>query len=183
MFNSSAALVHSQLVCLLRVGILKLLSLFQLLVSLALKSPSGEWSITYVYMYAFHNPLPPSFQLANLHVHTPTRVSRCLRFLTLKIYNSKILIYMIKCECYHKHYRRNKTTNQKPLQRTPQTRWQAHQHIQTYHGIRTFFTDHHTANMSSHSFHKNIRTIIYTSKTKTCVVLYPKWMQVKSRDA
>ena len=48
MFNSSAALVHSQLVCLLPVRILNLLSVFQLLVSLALKSPSGEWSITYV---------------------------------------------------------------------------------------------------------------------------------------
>jgi len=41
-FNSSAALVHSLLVCLLPVGILNLLSLFQLLFSLALKSPSGE---------------------------------------------------------------------------------------------------------------------------------------------
>ena len=40
-FNSSAALVHSQLVCLLPVGILNLLSSFQLFVSLALKSPSG----------------------------------------------------------------------------------------------------------------------------------------------
>ena len=48
--GSTAALVQSQLVCLLPVGILNLLSLFQLLVSLALKSPSGEWSIMYVYM-------------------------------------------------------------------------------------------------------------------------------------
>ena len=48
LFNSSAALVYSQLVCLLPVGILNQLSSFQLLVSLALKSPSGEWSITYV---------------------------------------------------------------------------------------------------------------------------------------
>ena len=51
LFNSSAALVHSQLVCLLPVGILNLLSSFQLLVSLALKSLRGEWSITYVCMY------------------------------------------------------------------------------------------------------------------------------------
>ena len=41
-FNSSAALVQSQLVCLLPVGILNLLSSFQLFVSLALKSPSAE---------------------------------------------------------------------------------------------------------------------------------------------
>ena len=47
----SAAPVHSQLVCLLPVGILNLLSSFHLLLSLALKSPSGEWSITYVCMY------------------------------------------------------------------------------------------------------------------------------------
>jgi len=52
-FNSSAALVQSQLVCLLPVGILNLLSLFQLLVSLALKSPSGEWSIMYVCIYVY----------------------------------------------------------------------------------------------------------------------------------
>ena len=50
-FNSSAALVHSQLVCLLPVGILNLLSSFQLFVSLALKSPSGEWSFKYVCIY------------------------------------------------------------------------------------------------------------------------------------
>ena len=42
LFIFSAALVHSQLVWLLPVGILNLLSSFQLLVSLALKSPS--WS-------------------------------------------------------------------------------------------------------------------------------------------
>ena len=41
-FNSSVALVQSQQVCLLPVGILNLLSLFQLFVSLALKSPSGQ---------------------------------------------------------------------------------------------------------------------------------------------
>ena len=48
--NSSAALVQSQMVCLLglTVGILNLLSLFQLFVSLALESPSGEWSFKYV---------------------------------------------------------------------------------------------------------------------------------------
>jgi len=51
-FNSSAALVKSPLVCLLPVGILNLLSLFQLFVSLALKSPNGEWSIKYVCMHA-----------------------------------------------------------------------------------------------------------------------------------
>ena len=45
-FNSSAALVQSQLVCLLPVGILNLLSLFQLLVSLALKSPSGSGQLS-----------------------------------------------------------------------------------------------------------------------------------------
>ena len=51
-FNFSAALVQSQLVCLLPVGILNLLSLFQLLVSLGLKSPrGGGWSIKYVCMY------------------------------------------------------------------------------------------------------------------------------------
>ena len=49
--NSSATLVRSQLVCLLPVVILNLLSSFQLFVSLALKNPSGEWSITYVCMY------------------------------------------------------------------------------------------------------------------------------------
>ena len=36
------------LVCVLPGGILNLLSLFQLLVSLTLKSPSREWSIKYV---------------------------------------------------------------------------------------------------------------------------------------
>ena len=44
-FNPSAALVQSQLVCLLPVGILNLLSLFHLFASLALKSPSWERSI------------------------------------------------------------------------------------------------------------------------------------------
>ena len=47
-FNSSAVLGHSQLVCRLPVGTLNLLSSFQLFVSLALKSPSDEWSIKYV---------------------------------------------------------------------------------------------------------------------------------------
>lgn len=47
--NSSAALVHSQLVCLLPVGILNMLSLFELFISLALKSPNGERSIKYTY--------------------------------------------------------------------------------------------------------------------------------------
>ena len=46
-FYSSAALVNSQLVCLLPVGILNLLSLFQWFVSLALKSPNGKRSIKY----------------------------------------------------------------------------------------------------------------------------------------
>jgi len=42
-FNTSTALLQSQLVCLLLVRVLlKLLSLFQLFVSGALKSPSGE---------------------------------------------------------------------------------------------------------------------------------------------
>ena len=54
-FNSSAALVHSQVVCLVPVGILNLLSLFQLFVSLAMKSPSGEWSIKYVCMFFLIN--------------------------------------------------------------------------------------------------------------------------------
>ena len=50
-FNCSVALVQSQLVCLLPVGILNLISLFQLLVSLAQKSPSGEWSIKVLLCY------------------------------------------------------------------------------------------------------------------------------------
>ena len=41
-FNASAALVRSQLVCLLPVGILNPLSLFLRFVSLALKSPSVQ---------------------------------------------------------------------------------------------------------------------------------------------
>ena len=57
--NSSATLVHSQLVCLLPVVILNLLSSFQLFVSLALKNPSGEWSITYVCMYVCYIPSQP----------------------------------------------------------------------------------------------------------------------------
>ena len=51
-FNSSAALVPSQLVCLLPVGILNLLSLFQWFISLALKSPNGERSIKYTFKNA-----------------------------------------------------------------------------------------------------------------------------------
>ena len=46
-FNSSAALVHSQLLCLLPVGILNLFSWFQYFVSLALRSPCGPRSIMY----------------------------------------------------------------------------------------------------------------------------------------
>ena len=51
-FNSWAALVQSQLVCLLPVGILNLSSSFQLFVSLARKSPNREWSIKYVKHFA-----------------------------------------------------------------------------------------------------------------------------------
>ena len=63
LFNSSAALVHSQLVCLPPVGTLNLLSSSQLLVSLALESPSGEWSITYVCMYINLNIFLPHFKM------------------------------------------------------------------------------------------------------------------------
>ena len=48
LFEVVPALAHSQLVCLLPVGILNLSTSFQLFVSLALKSPSGERSIKYV---------------------------------------------------------------------------------------------------------------------------------------
>ena len=51
LFNPSAALVDSQLVCLLPVGILNLLSLFEWIISLALKNPYGERSIKYTYKH------------------------------------------------------------------------------------------------------------------------------------
>ena len=46
-FNSSTALGHSHLVCLLPVGILNLLIIFQRFVLLTLKSPRRERSIKY----------------------------------------------------------------------------------------------------------------------------------------
>ena len=49
--NPSAALVHSQLVCLLPVEILDMLSLFQYFVSLDLKSLRGERSIKYSFIH------------------------------------------------------------------------------------------------------------------------------------
>ena len=55
-FNSSVVLIHNQVVCRLPVGIFNLLSSFQLFVSLALKSPSNEWSIKYVCI-AINSPI------------------------------------------------------------------------------------------------------------------------------
>ena len=55
-FDFSATLVNSQLVCLPPVGILNLVMfiwifIYQCLSTLVLKSPDGEWLITYTYMY------------------------------------------------------------------------------------------------------------------------------------
>ena len=89
-FNSSAAFLYSQLVCLLPVGILNLLSLFRLFVSLALKSPSGEWSIKYVcdvrvlfwlitYYKHAHNLVLLKFTIKQLEIHFSLK-SSCLTF-------------------------------------------------------------------------------------------------------
>jgi len=55
-FNFSAALVNSQLVCHLPVGILNivmfiLILIYHSLLILVLKSPNGEWPIKYTYTY------------------------------------------------------------------------------------------------------------------------------------
>ena len=50
------------MVCLLPVGILNLLSLFQWFVSLALKSPNGERSIKYTYIHTWYFPPAPPHQ-------------------------------------------------------------------------------------------------------------------------
>ena len=55
-FNFSATLVNSQLVCLPPVGILNLIMfisifIYHCLFTLVLKSPNGEWPITYTHRY------------------------------------------------------------------------------------------------------------------------------------
>ena len=64
MFNFSATLVNSKLVCLSPVGIHNLLSLFWIfiyhcLLTLVLKSPNGEWPITYTYLHTCKRVLHP----------------------------------------------------------------------------------------------------------------------------
>ena len=58
LFNFSAPLVNSQLVCLRPVGILKLLLFCRFVhwVSLALKSPYGEWLIMYICICIYSVP-------------------------------------------------------------------------------------------------------------------------------
>ena len=55
-FNFSSTLVNSQLVCLLPVGILNhVMFIYHYLFTLVLKSPDGEWPITYIIIIIYVN--------------------------------------------------------------------------------------------------------------------------------
>jgi len=79
LFNSSAVLVDSQLVCLLPVKILNLLSLFEWIISLALKSPNGERSIKYTYIHTYTYMITPIPSRISLKFQAPHKETSQVR--------------------------------------------------------------------------------------------------------